>query len=66
MGFFSKKIKNQDEVFQRLSQKDKKISEKAKSEFISCLNAEHIAYLVKKFKEVNDQEVRREFNSLMY
>ena len=51
MGFFSKKIKNQDEVFQRLSQRDKKVSEKAKSEFISCLNSDHIVYLVKKFKE---------------
>ena len=58
MGFFSKKIKNQDEVFQRLSQRDKKVSEKAKSEFISCLNSDHIVYLVKKFKEIEDQETR--------
>ena len=58
MGWFTKAIKNQDEAFERLSSKDKKVCEIAKDEFITWLDSNHIAYLVDKFKETEDQEVR--------
>ena len=58
MGWFTKKIKDQEEVFSRLSQRDKKVSEKAKNEFITCLNSSHIEFLCKKFEAVEDKELR--------
>ncbi len=58
MGWFSRKIKDPEEVFSRLVQRDKKVSDKAKSEFISCLNSSHIEFLVNKFEQTNDNDVR--------
>ena len=58
MGWFSKKIKDPEEVFSRLSQRDKKVSDKAKGEFISCLNSSHIEFLVKKFEATDNSDVR--------
>ncbi len=58
MGWFSRKINNPEEVFNRLSQKDKKVSEKAKKEFISCLNTSLIEFLCKKFEAIDDVDTR--------
>lgn len=58
MGWFTRTIKDPEEVFSRLSQKDKKISEKAKNEFISCLNSDYINFLVNKFEITENTEIR--------
>ncbi len=58
MGWFTRTIKNPDEVFERLCQSEQKVSEKAKNEFIECLNSDHIKFLVRKFKETENSDVR--------
>ena len=58
MGWFTKKIKDPEEVFSRLIQRDKKVSDKAKDEFITCLNSSHIEFLVNKFESTENSDVR--------
>ncbi len=58
MGWFTRKIKDPEEVFSRLSQRDKKISEKAKDEFVTYLNSDHIRFLVNKFESTDNTDIR--------
>ncbi len=53
MGWFSRKLSDPEEAYGRLIQKDKKIAERAKSDFVGSLNHGFIEFLVEKF-EVDD------------
>jgi HEAT repeat protein len=58
MGWFSRKISDPDEAFERLLQKDKRISDRAKSDFVSSMNHGLVEYLHDKFEESADLETR--------
>ncbi|MGM0599101.1 MAG: hypothetical protein ACQETH_04705, partial [Candidatus Rifleibacteriota bacterium] len=58
MGWFSRKISDPEETFERLISKDKKESEKAKKDFINNLNPGFIEFLCDKFEEIDNLEHR--------
>jgi len=58
MGWFSRKISDPEEAFGRLLQKDKRISDRAKSDFVSSMNHGLIEFLHDKFEENDNLETR--------
>ena len=58
MGWFSRKLSDPEEAYGRLIQKDKKISDRAKSDFVSNLNHGFIEFLVEKFEADDNLETR--------
>ncbi len=58
MGWFSRKLTDPEEAYGRLIQKDKKVSDRAKSDFVSNLNHGFIEFLVEKFEADETLETR--------
>ncbi|HNS10832.1 MAG TPA: HEAT repeat domain-containing protein [Candidatus Ozemobacteraceae bacterium] len=58
MGWFSRKISDPEEAFGRLLQKDKRTSDRAKSDFVSSMNHGLIEFLHDKFEENDNLETR--------
>lgn len=58
MGWFTRKLTDPQEAFERLTQKDKKISDRAKSDFASNISHGLIEFLCEKFEATDVLEVR--------
>lgn len=58
MGWFTRKLRDPEEAFGRLIQKDKKVSDRAKSDFTNNVSMENVEFLCKKFEETDSLEVR--------
>jgi HEAT repeat protein len=58
MGWFSRKISDPDEAFTRLLSKEKKVAERARQDFVSCLNPGFTEFLIEKFEGVEDLDTR--------
>lgn len=58
MGWFSRKITDPAEAFDRLLQKDKKISDQARDDFVANLNHNLIEFLHERFEEQDSVETR--------
>ncbi len=58
MGWFTRKLTDPEEAFGRLIQKDKKVSERAQGEFVANINFSLIEFLVEKFEQNENSEIR--------
>jgi HEAT repeat protein len=58
MGWFTRKLTDPEEAFDRLLQKDKKTSDRAKSDFASNINHGLVEFLCEKFEENTNLEAR--------
>lgn len=58
MGWFTRKLTDPEEAFGRLIQKDKKTSDRAKSDFVANMNHGLVEFLHEKFEENDSLEIR--------
>lgn len=58
MGWFTRKLTDPEEAFARLTQKDKKTSDRARSDFASNMNHGLVEFLCEKFEENDSLEIR--------